>query len=380
MKIPPQEYRIFRFGTNKYQYGDGPIHEVLVDEEAMKTVAAFSDFSGITPVDYGHKTLTGEEMQASGWLKKWVNKGADGLWAIVQWTDAALEWMAARKTENKTCYFSPYIIFDKNTKRLLAIPNLALTDQPATIDAAAILADAGSNISPDSSDCFEARIDISALSQNQTNGAHPPSGAEDTRKGAYAPKKQKEEKSMKKILELLGLKPEASEDEACAALSALKTKAEKPPEKDGLATAALSAVYKELGLKEHEGQPEAIGTILALKARPGDETVKRIAALELEIAGRKKDDLVAAALSQGKITPDQKAWAEETALKDPKCFEAFLAKAPRVVPVGAALNNPGKPPAGSGADGDLTESQKKINRQMGISDETWKKHGPHAHA
>ena len=78
---------------------------------------------------------------------------------------------------------------------------------------------------------------------------------------------------MKKILVLLGLKEGTTEDDACAALKSIIEKAEQPPEKDGLATAALSAVYKELGLKDGEGQPEAIGTILALKARPGDETL-----------------------------------------------------------------------------------------------------------
>ena len=67
---------------------------------------------------------------------------------------------------------------------------------------------------------------------------------------------------------------------------------------------------------------------------------ERIETLETESARREAENAVATALSAGKLTEAQRAWAMETALQHRPVFDAWLANAPVVVPLGRT-----RPPA-----------------------------------
>ena len=85
------------------------------------------------------------------------------------------------------------------------------------------------------------------------------------------------------------------------------------------------------------------------------------------------EGLVAGAMKEGKLTPAQAPWARDFAASDPEGFEAFVAKAPVVLPLheGAAA---ALPSSGRASVAVLDEVQREVNRAMGISDELFAKH------
>lgn len=80
-------------------YGD-----ISIDQEDLdKFVENFNkDIRNDVPITEGH-AAEGEEKPAVGWFKKLINKGSEGLWAVVEWTEKGKELL-----ENKSYkYFSP---------------------------------------------------------------------------------------------------------------------------------------------------------------------------------------------------------------------------------------------------------------------------------
>ena len=364
----PFEVRLFKFGINEYLDPKTlGVHQALVDQQAMENIMAVFNARGIDMViDYQHQSITGQKAPAAGWIKKLVNRGLDGLWAITDWTKEAADHIA----KGEFRYLSPVILIDENTKRLLAIFNVALTNEPMTLNLAPLIASRDGNFSPENTKVFEARVEICGAAV---------SAAQDGQRDAGATKnlKQKEEKSMKKILGFFGLPPETTEEEALAKLEAWKasSKAAPPPADAQAGTVALGIVAAELGLQPAATETEVVANIRALKSRPGQEAVDRIAALEKESKQRKASDLVALGMLAGKITPAQVPWATDYAGKDPSGFGIYLDKAVRVMALGGAIVKAGQPPAGSGQRS-LTDKEQSAAKQLGLSEEDVRKYGP----
>ena len=127
---------------------------------------------------------------------------------------------------------------------------------------------------------------------------------------------------------------------------------------------------KVLGLDE---KADVIGAVTALKAKAdspevklteGEQLKEQVTKLTEAIALKERDERVSKAISEGKILPAQKAWADGYAYKDPQGFKAFVESAPKAIELGE-----------KGIQGDepeevtLTESEKKIAEQMGVSTE-----------
>lgn len=185
---------------------------------------------------------------------------------------------------------------------------------------------------------------------------------------------------IKKLAAALGLGEDAGEEQILEALKAcmeenkaLKEAAEgkqpgdgkQPPEED--AVVANKAVCELLGLKEGAPTAEVAAVIMSLKGGIDG----RIKALEEQLADRDAEEAVELALKSGKITPAQKGWAKDYALKSPDGFKAFLEKAPQVVPMsevagGEALALKGKKP---------DEATMLICKQLGVSAEDLEKYG-----
>jgi len=313
----PSEFQVFPAGTVELQ-GDEP---VIVDREAIADVIRKFDARGVDMViDFEHQTEGGEwsspdgTAPAAGWIKRLLDRGEQGLWAVVEWTERARQYLANREYR----YFSPVFLTSKKDRRLVELLRVALTNAP------------------------------------RLNWIRPITA----KKPAPGGEKEEDVDKLKELLKALGLAEDAGVEQAIAAIAKLK-EAPKPVVAKGVASA--------LGLAETATESEIVATIHAIKQRP--DLTAEVAALKTRLAERDRDELVAAALKEGKIAPAQKEWAEKYALADPQGFALFLAKAPVVVPV-ARIAVPENGPDGSVLD----ETQKQINKQLQISDEVWGKH------
>ncbi len=102
--------------------------QFLMDEEGMQLMlAAFNKSDTDLVIDYEHQSLSGSEAPAAGWIKGLIDKGAEGLWAKVQWTDRAKEYL--RKREYR--YISPVVLVRKKDGRAVELLGAALTNLPA---------------------------------------------------------------------------------------------------------------------------------------------------------------------------------------------------------------------------------------------------------
>lgn len=333
----PGAFQVFPHGPVSIE-GDEP---VIVDDAAMDRVVDRFRARGLDMVvDYEHQTEEGNPAPAAGWIKALENRGEDGLWARVEWTERAGEYLANREYR----YFSPVFLVSRTDRRLMELLRVALTNAPRL-----------NRLRP-----IVARIDAEpqlALTSTSTR----------TEEGMYLERNAKP----------LGPPEGAQEQDVTAAVekparqTAAASGAFVENSGTGSACVACADVRRVLELPGDAGAGEVIASIHALRQRP--DLGVEVAELRRKLAEHDRDDLVAAALREGKITPAQKEWAQTYALRDPAGFRLFTAKAPRVVRT-ESLDiigdvHPGGP---ASSDGEQTI----INRMMGISAETWKKFGP----
>lgn len=324
----PGTFQIFAAGQVEIE-GEGP---VIVDDGAMNRVIERFRARGLDMViDYEHQTEEGNPAPAAGWIKALENRGPDGLWATVEWTQKAGEYLANREYR----YFSPVFLVSKSDRRLMELLRVALTNAPKL-----------NRIRP-----IVARLDPA-----------PPQASTSI--------PTEESMFLETIAKQLGLPEGAREQDVSAAVARLLLQSAAPARTCDACTACAD-VRGALDLPGEAGASEIIASIHALKQRP--DLGVEVADLRRRLAERDRDDLVEAALREGKITPAQKEWAQTYALRDPGGFRLFTAKAPRVVPVDALDILGDGTPSDAPPSGD---GQLRINRLMGISRDTWQKFGP----
>jgi phage I-like protein len=308
--------------------------------DVAKIIEGFEQEENDIVIDYEHQTLNGTEAPAGGWIKELVNKGDEGLWGKVEWTKRGKGYLEGKEYK----YLSPVLLSsyrdDEGWARPSVLHSAALTNKPFI-------------------DGMEPII-------NKFNFTM----------------KEEEEMDKKQLIQMLGLKEGASEEEIMTALSQLKAseagqgREEGEGDEGGEQTEetqiANSKLLEALDLKDGASQSEVIATIHALKqSNVSGVNAQEFFALKKEIAEQKRDELVKIALSQGKITPAQKEWAEKYALDDPKGFKVFINKAPQVVPVGDKGDDFEYTKA---SKGQLDEVQTIINKQLGVDEEIFKKY------
>ncbi len=143
----------------------------VLDEEAARSVlTAFAAQGTEVPIDYEHQSLGGTyasptgQAPAAGWIRsmravtpgsedagesakvrkwesekvrKWESEkvgdaagtSVPGLWAEVEWTEAAREKLVAKEYR----YLSPVVIIRKRDRRVMALHSAALTNKPAIV-------------------------------------------------------------------------------------------------------------------------------------------------------------------------------------------------------------------------------------------------------
>lgn len=332
----PEVISVLPFGHVVSQKG-----EFDVDEESLAAMKEQIAQRGVDlVVDYEHQTLTGERAPAAGWVKELFAE--DGhIKARVEWTIPAKQYL-----ENKEYrYLSPVITVRKSDNKATGLHSLALTNTPAIAGMTPI-------------------VNSSTFQGGETNM----------------------NELIKKLAAALGLGEDADEEQILTALSAcveenkaLKEAAEggkapgkKPgeggkPEDQDDGIVANKSVCELLGLKAGASTADVAASIMALKGGVDG----RVKALEEKLADRDAEEAVELALKSGKITPAQRGWAKEYALKSPDGFKAFLEKAPQVVPVSEIAGGDALALKGD----ELDEATMLVCKQLGISADDVKKYG-----
>lgn len=325
----PAEFQLLPDGRIEIE-GEEPGY---ADEASRQSIIAdFVRRGNDMVIDYEHQTLGGAEAPAAGWIKRMINKGADGLWVAVEWTARAKEYL-----ENKEYrYFSPVLWLTKQGRKVEKIENVALTNFPRINKLTPIL----SKMNHDS----------------DANINH----------------KTKEDKTMlEKLKKLLGLAAEAAEDKVAEAVELLVNKVKTLEQKP--AVIACKEVLEALGAKADAGVDEVIRIVGSLKA-PADVAKAlslEVASLKMEIAEMKQEDLVTLALKSGKTSPEElDKWGRTLALKNPEQFRLIVLSRPAgsVIPVDAvrvARDERSEVP---------DDIQKSVNRMMGVDDATFAKY------
>ena len=269
--------------------------EFDVDEESYQAMKAQITQRGVDlVVDYEHQTLKGVQAPAAGWVKEL--KLEDGqIKAVVDWTAPAAQYLANKEYR----YLSPVITVRKTDNKAMGLHSLALTNTPAIEGMTPIV----------NSEYFD-------FEGGQNN------------------------MDMQKLAELLGLGPDATEEQIMEALAAMaaenKSLKEGQPPTDCEKVVANKAVCELVGLKAGAPTADVTAKIMELKGGTinGVNVVAELAELKKRNAERDADEAVTMALKSGKIAPAQKEWARSYALSDPQGFADFMEKAPQLVPMG----------------------------------------------
>lgn len=313
----PDRIQLIAFGTHTLRDGRGPF--ILADRaQAEKVVAATKDHLGKTEmmVDYDHQSVfgvkdgVGGQAKAAGWIKS-LSVEDDGIWATVEWTEAAAASIQAREYR----YLSPYFSFDKKSGRVTRINNVGLVNVPA----------------------FDLEALAASLSTTEEN-----------------------EMSLKKIAAALGLADDADEAAVLAAIETGKTTmssvaaALKVEEGGDIAAAATAAVTAAASAK-NAGDPDP--TQFVPKAA-FDELQSTVASLQDD----KLQGEVDAAVAAGKLAPAMKDWGLALIKKDPTAFASFVESAPVLAG--------GKAPVGKTPDGKpaLDDEDRAVCALLGVDE------------
>jgi phage I-like protein len=308
----PAEIQVIPYG--RHETDKGAFH--LDEAGAALIIEDFTGRRNDLVIDYEHQTLTGTEAPAAGWIKKLIDRGRDGVWAAVEWTDRARDYLRNREYR----YLSPVFLKRLGDDRAVRLIGAALTNQPA-IDGM-----------------------VPVVNKEHVN------------------ENRKEEDFMKRLKELLGLSEDAGEGSVEEALLALKDR-----------TSGMKDICSILGLPEDAHVPEIKGTVMALKSghEQGETLGKRVAELEGSLRQKDAEQFVEQAMKDGKVTPAQRAWALEYAAEEPEAFKAFVAKAPVVVVTGEAAGFPVTDIQNAREHGGV---QSKVNSVLGIDEDTFRKY------
>lgn len=316
----PTEIKILPLGLIKSQKG-----EFIVDTESFnKMQEEFKGRSIDKVIDYEHQTLEKTQAPAGGWIKKLLLK-SDGIYARVEWTQKAKEYIANREYR----YLSPVILIRKSDRKAVLLHSVALTNSPAIDGMEAI---------------------INSLKDTNMKGAENMD-------------------VLKEIAKALGLTEVATLEEVLNAIKNIKSQQE-----------AAQVVANSLNSERLKVESESLVEISLSIGQIGEsqkewainrcmDDVEGFKSFVESAYQKERDKLVEFALTSGKIAPFQKEWAEDYASKDFKGFKVFMENAPKVIPYGS-LEYFKNDKAGFGT----SNMESPISDMLGVSEEDIKKY------
>lgn len=316
--------RIQLLPYGKFRATDGRPTDVeawyVTDTNGADVVALANNQRNPLPIDYEHQIIhslkNGKEAPSAGWMEYFYFT-PQGIFADVRWTDKAADYIK----NGEYRYISAVFAYDTDGY-VRKIFHAALTNTPA-LDG-----------------MEEAMV---AASVNLLQEDNP-----------------MDKKLLAALCALFALKADASEadiTEKVTALSAAK----------GDSPVDVLDVYAKLAEKEHSvaALSTQVGNPDPAKFVPVDQVVALQAdfnALKTSVEADKKEALITAALSQGKLAPALKDWAQSLPVE---ALSAYLEKAPAM----AALS--GEPQAKADPDQNvvaLSAEQQATAKMLGISE------------
>jgi phage I-like protein len=303
----------------------------MVDEASLKSlVEAFRSRGIDLVIDYEHQSLQGERAPAAGWIKD-LEARPDGLWARVDWTQQAREYLEKKEYR----YFSPVLRLDPETRKPTALMHVGLTNVPAINHLPPLVARWGG----------EAAVKAELLpgeAGRQSVAMEMDSGKEKA-------------KMVEQLKRLMGLTPEVEEGAVY-----------------GKALEAFRDLAATLNLSDEVSVAQLKGAVEALKASAVRlfTAEEELQALRARLTEEAADRVVEEALKAGKVSPAQRGWALEYCRRDPEGFQTYADRAPKLVPTGEELQLRREDHQ---AEGGLLPEELAVCRSLNVSPEAYLK-------
>lgn len=330
----PSEFQVLPYGEIVIE-GEKPAH--LDDESIASIIADFERRGNDMVIDYEHQTLDGVQAPAAGWVKSLINKGKEGLWAVVEWTEKAKQYL----TDKEYRYFSPVFWMQKQGRRIIKIENIALTNYPRV-----------NNLRPIVAKMTQAQDEY--IAKNKDKGG---------------------DIMWEKLKKLLGLADDAGEDAAYEAVELVVNKNKDLEKAAGnkVEVVACKEVLGALKLEEGADKERVIASISALQApaTAAQELSQEVARLNTKLSEMEQNDLVGLALKEGKTSPDElDKWGRDLALKSPEQFKLIVLSRPAgsVVPLETILTIRDK------IAGAIDDATLQVAKMMGNTEEDLQKY------
>lgn len=319
--------RIQLLPYGKFRATDGRPTDVeawyVTDTNGADVVALANNQRNPLPIDYEHQILhsqqNGKEAPSAGWME-YLYFNPQGIFADVRWTDKAADYIK----NGEYRYISAVFAYDTNGY-VRKIFHAALTNNPAL----------------DGMDEVMVAASVQLLNQQKE-------------------KPEMDKKLVEALCALFALKADASEAEITEKVTALSAAI-------GDSQVSVLDVYAKLAEKEQSvaALTAQVGKPDPAKFVPVEQVVALQAdfnALKTSVEADKKAALITAALSQGKLPPALKDWAQSLSVE---ALSAYLEKAPAM----AALS--GEPQAKADPDQNvvaLSAEQQATAKMLGISE------------
>ncbi|EBP4101924.1 phage protease [Salmonella enterica] len=294
--------------------------------------------------DYEHQTLramqNGKPAPASGWFKslEWVE--GDGLYATdVRWTDAASAMICAREYR----YISPWFRYSATTGEVLSLVNVALTNIPALDDLDEV--------------AQAAACRLAALSQTPSEQETSPMDEEQI------------SNLLANLRWIFNLPETATAEDIKAEIDKVITAMS-----GGQGTAATSqGLMPWIEAKDNQltEQTTAMAALSAIAYDPAkhvpiealNDALQRLAQAERANAGHQVNDVVQAALSDGRLLPSMEDWARQLGQKDMTALQTYLDNATPLAAL-SQLQTGGAAPSGA-----VTTKQQQDTGVTALDDE-----------
>lgn len=303
---------------------------------ATKVIERFHARKNKRVVDYEHQTLLKEEngqpAPAAGWYQDLEWREGEGLFAKVQLTSRAAQYIA----DGEYQYFSPVFLYHPTTGDVLDVQMGALTNAPAIDGMQELSLRAAASFGLFDEPSEEIPVNKLLLAVCAALGL-----AETTTEEQAVAALSAHTTNLRK---LLGLEDEANGEAVLAACTGLKAK-----------TATHVDPAKFVPVSVVEGLK---GDIAALTARLGERDQKDL------------DTEIAAALEDGRLHTSMEGWARDLGKSDRAALTAYLDKAEPIAALTRSQTQ-GKAPVPDEKTG-LTSEELAVCSQMGLTAEQFK--------
>ena len=319
--------RIQLLPYGKFRATDGRPTDVeawyVTDTNGADVVALANNQKNPLPIDYEHQILhsqqNGKEAPSAGWME-YLYFNPQGIFADVRWTDKAAEYIK----NGEYRYISAVFAYDTNGY-VRKIFHAALTNNPAL----------------DGMDEVMVAASVQLLNQQKE-------------------KPEMDKKLVEALCALFALKDNASEAEITEKVTALSAA-------KGDSQVAVLDVYAKLAEKE-----QSVAALTAQMGKPDPAKfvpVEQVAALQADfnalkttVEADKKEALITAALSQGKLSPALKDWAQSLSVE---ALSAYLEKAPAMAALSGEPQAKGDPEQKVAA---LSAAEQAAARALGMTE------------